>query len=218
VASAEVEQALALSPARSQHLRQLIRLSHWWGGGSGFGQREWTVGVPIDADELPDSELSGYVRRHVLAHFLPGTPGGGLQVLRVPPARPDVPFDSLADAALARRLAADWHEAQDVYQVRGFKSCVLLAGGVLEATLRAALAQRDAPPSPAAGLVATLDTAVAAGLLPATPLAPLLAGYAALLEPASRAEVTREQADEALRITRACLRHLSRTLSPRSEV
>jgi len=40
VRSQEVEAALGLTAPRSRLLRQLIRLSHWWGGGSGFGDQE----------------------------------------------------------------------------------------------------------------------------------------------------------------------------------
>jgi len=66
VGSAEVEAALTLTPEQSRHLRQLIRLSHWWGGGSAFGGREWTVGVPIDVDDLlGENDLQRYVRQHV---------------------------------------------------------------------------------------------------------------------------------------------------------
>src|SRR5512136_2240716 len=70
VGSQEVEAALRLSAEQSRLLRQLLRLSHWWGGGSAFGEREWTVGVPVDVDELVgEADLRRYVREHVLRHF-----------------------------------------------------------------------------------------------------------------------------------------------------
>ncbi len=74
VGSQEVEAALHLRGEQSRLLQRLIRLSHWWGGGSAFGERDWTVGVPIDVDDLlAEADLSRYVREHVLRHF-PVTP------------------------------------------------------------------------------------------------------------------------------------------------
>jgi hypothetical protein len=210
VGSREVEAALQLTPERSRHLRQLIRLSHWWGGGSGFGQREWTVGVPLDLDELPEHDLPAYVRQHVVVHFLPRPSGQGLTVLPLAPAaasRP--PFAFLPDAALAERLAADWHEAQDVCQVRGWKSCVLLCGAVLEATLQAVLRGRGhVLGSEAAPLSALAEAARDAGFLrEALPVPGALERYATLL--GSATPLTREDAEAALQAVRACLRGLA---------
>ncbi|MFB3819586.1 MAG: hypothetical protein ACE147_18170 [Candidatus Methylomirabilales bacterium] len=213
VGSPEVEAALQLTRERSRHLRQLIRLSHWWGGGSGFGQREWTVGVPLDVDELPEHELAAYVRQHVLAHFLPGAAGQGLTIVPLaPPAPPRPPFWFLPDATLAERLAADWHEAQDVCQVRGWKSCVLLCGGILEATLRAALAAGDAASAAGAGahpLAGLAPEAVRRGLLPEPlQLTPAVAQYRDLI--AGRGQtVGHADADAALAAVRTCLRQLA---------
>src|SRR5512136_1865414 len=139
VGSQEVETALRLSSAQSQLLRQIIRLSHWWGGGSAFGEREWTVGVPVDVDELAaEANLRHYVREHVLKHFpvdsRPQAAGGKREA-------PGGAFWFVEDAALRERLAADWHEAQDVCHVLGWKSCVVLCGGILEALLTDALAR-----------------------------------------------------------------------------
>ncbi len=210
VASPEVEAALRLAPERSRQLRQLIRLSHWWGGGSGFGQREWTVGIPLDVEDLPATDVSAYVRRHVLAHFLPGTPGLGGRLPLVPAPPPPSPFSFLGDAALARRLAAHWHEAQDVCQVRGWRSCVLLCGGILETTLRAVLEARASRPAAGAPLPALLQAAREAGLLPpALPASPALEEYAALLSPSSSPPVSRADAEAALQAVRACLHRLA---------
>lgn len=213
VGSRDVEAALQLTPERSRQLRQLIRLSHWWGGGSGFGQREWTVGVPLDLEELPEHDLRAYVRQHVLAHFLPAAAGQGLTVLPLAPAAaPRPPFGFLPDAALAERLAADWHEAQDVYQVRGWKSSVLLCGAILEATLQAMLCRRgDAVRSRAATLPTLAQAARDAGLLQeALPMPRTLERYAALLGPPPLTPVTRDDAEAALQAVRICLRSLTR--------
>jgi hypothetical protein len=125
-----------------------------------------------------DGELGGYVRQHVLSHFLQA-PSSGLQIRPASTPAPEVPFPFLRDPGLARRLAADWHEAKDVMQVRGFKSAVLLAGAVLEATLRALLTETGASLS-GSGLAAVADAAVVVKLLPGpVSLPPLLAEYAA---------------------------------------
>ena len=124
-------------------MRQLIRLSHWWGGGSAFGEREWTVGVPVDVDELAaEADLRHYVREHVLKHFPieSGSPA--------PKGQGDASggaFWFVENVALRERLAADWHEAQDVCHVLGWKSCVILCGGILEALLADALERAEAP-------------------------------------------------------------------------
>jgi hypothetical protein len=214
VASQDVEAALGLSAEQSRLLRQLLRLSHWWGGGSAFGDREWTVGIPVDVDELlEEADLARYVREHVLRHF-------PTAVSTAPGASDGVeskgPFWFVREAALRERLAADWHEAQDVCHVLGWRSCVALCGGILEALLMEALERRDWQ---AAGRSRTLSGLAAAaaerGLLGPEPprLAPALASFAALIRPARRARaagaLTRADADAALDTVRVFLRRLA---------
>ena len=213
VSSQEVEAALQLTPERSRLLRQLLRLSHWWGGGSAFGSREWTVGVPLDVEELPPGDLAAYLRDHVLAHFVAQAAGAaaGLRLVRAPAAEPPrSAFWFVRDAPLAQRLGADWHEAQDVCQVRGWKSCVLLCGGILEAVLRWALLNTGGAANPGPGLVPLANLASERGLLPeGLPLEPTLAAYPELLDPAASAGVPRQAAEGALETVRSCLRQLS---------
>ena len=211
VGSQEVEAALGLTPLRSRLLRQLVRLSHWWGGGSGFGDREWTVGVPVDVDELPsEPDLRGYIREHVLTHFPAGAPPAEMQ-------RPRGEFWFVSDPALQRQLTMDWHEAQDVYQVRGWKSCVVLCGGILEAVLLEALARQGSTlaASGSPELTGLVDAARARGLL-GTGIPPLdvcLREFRNLIHPGlhsgERMEVTREAAEAALIAVRMCLRQMA---------
>ena len=227
--SREVDAALGLSRERSRLLRQLIRLSHWWGGGSGFGNQEWTVGVPVDAEDLPaEPDLHHYVREHVLRHFLPdlslsaaASRSGPLQ-----PARGDSvrgAFWFVANTALRHQLSVDWHEAQDVCQVRGWKSCVILCGGILEGLLADGL-RRAAPPQAAAKggaprdrqeLAQLIEAATALGFLGEGSLwfPRVLQGFRSLTDPAWQArekvEVTREDAEAALETVRRCLRQLA---------
>lgn len=210
VGSQEVEAALDLTADRSRLLRQLIRLSHWWGGGSGFGDQEWTVGVPIDVDEFPlGPDLRNYIRQHVLTHFRP-------QATPAPSVKPRQEFWFIEDPGLQRQLAMDWREAQNVYQVRGWKGCVVLCGGILEAILLATLAKesphRAEPDS--RDLTALVEAARARGVLgPGTPsLGLALREFRDLMHPGlaagGRLEVTRDEAESALTAVRTCLRQV----------
>jgi hypothetical protein len=227
VGSQEVEAALHLTAERSRLLRQLIRLSHWWGGGSAFAEREWTVGVPIDVEDLvAERDLRRYVRAHVLTHFPPdvllaGTAGGRAPRRARAEAGPHNAFWFIRDPALRQRLAADWHEEQDVCQVRGWKSCVVLCGGILEAVLAEVLRAPEALPRAErrAGrgrhsLADLVAAAVARGILGPETVRPgqALEAFAALIHPGragrQRLGVTREDADAALEAVRALLRYL----------
>ncbi len=213
VGSQEVEAALGLTVERSRLLRQLIRLSHWWGGGSGFGDQEWTVGVPIDVDDLPsEPDLCGYIRGHVLMHFPTGTPPTGIET-------PRGEFWFVADPDLQRQLTLDWHEAQDVYQVRGWKSCVILCGAILERLLLDALSgEGDASaetgrPDLAALVEAARDRGILGSGTP--PLGHALREFRQLIHPGrqarQRVEATRDEAEAALIVVRMCLRQFAAT-------
>ena len=214
VGSAEVEAALALTPEQSRHLRQLIRLSHWWGGGSAFGGREWTVGVPIDVDDLlGENDLQRYVRQHVLTHFpaeaRPASLGLGGEEAS------GGPFGFVQDSGLRQRLAADWHEAQDVCHVLGWKSCVVLCGGILDALLADALRRTgSAEARGAQTLAARAERAFAQGVLApgSVRVGSTLAAFRTLTHPGRAPrkgiQLTRGEAESALEAVRACLRQL----------
>lgn len=213
VGSQEVEVALSLTPDRSRLLRQLIRLSHWWGGGSGFGDQEWTVGVPVDVDEIPvGSDLRGYIRDHVLTHFRP-------QVPAAPVHRRRQEFWFIGDPAFQRQLAMDWREAQAVFQVQGWKSCIILCGGILEGMLLDALGHKSHAPVEAAGpnLVDLLEAARARGILGTgtPPLGLALREFRHLIHPGlpsrEKVEATQEEAEAALIAVRMCLRQIAAT-------
>ncbi len=217
VASQEVEAALRLPSEQSRFLRQIIRLSHWWGGGSAFDEREWTVGVPVHVDDLlAETDLRRYVREHVLKHFPSGERPGGATG-----QEDDVPggaFWFVEDVALREQLAADWHEAQDVCHVRGWKSCVILCGGILEALLDDALARADSGAGRGRSALAALAAAAVAKRLlkkDTVRLGPALLGFRTLVRPrrASRAAAApgRADADAALDTVRRCLHQLTPT-------
>ncbi len=216
VGSQEVEAALGLTPERSRLLRQLVRLSHWWGGGSGFGDREWTVGVPVDVEDLPpETELRAYVREHVLRHFPLERPPEATETARGE-------FWFISDPNLRRQMVMDWHEAQDVLQVRGWKSCVILCGGILEALLLDALARGGSPAGEPArsDLSALVDAAGDRGILSSTapPLSRALREFRRLTDPGRQArdriEVTRDEAEAALIAIRTCLQQMAAISAP----
>jgi hypothetical protein len=219
VSSHEVEAALRLQAGQSRLLRQLLRLSHWWGGGSAFGGREWTVGVPVDVDDLVgEADLRHYVREHVLRHFpIEARPPAGAA------AQDDAAggaFWFVEDPALREHLAADWHEAQDVCHVRGWKSCVVLCGGILEALLWDALTRAGAATWRGRPRLARLAAAAIARRLlqqDALRLSPALQAFRTLVGSAraSRAVAApgRTEAESALESVRACLREFGATPS-----
>jgi hypothetical protein len=207
VGSDEVEAALALSAEDSRLLRQLIRLSHWWGGGSAFGHREWAVGVPIDVDDLvAEADLTPYVRAHVLADVSRETRAGAAEA-------PLGEFAFVPDARLRDRLAADWHEAQDVCQVMGWKSCIILCGGILETLLTQPWTGAAKPAARQAvdRLVALAEER--ALLRPGSvQIGPALRAYKTFLSPerSARFTLTRADAEAALAAVRSCLKQLGK--------
>lgn len=218
VGSQEVEAALRLTGEQSRLLRQILRLSHWWGGGSAFGEREWTVGVPVDVDELAaETDLRHYVRGHVLKHFPIESRPPAAEAKR---ATAGGAFWFVEDAALRERLAADWHEAQDVCHVLGWKSCVILCGGILEALLADVLA-RSGPSAtrPRLLLRGLVAAAVQRHALKkdALRLSPTLLAFRSLVGagPRRRPPIVpdRTEAEAALDMVRVCLRQLAGTTS-----
>lgn len=215
VGSQEVEGALGLTAERSRLLRQLIRVSHWWGGGSGFGAREWSAGIPLDVDDLPDDpDLRGYVRRHVLRH-LTAQPAAAAR----PRQRGDFWF--VANPDLQRALALDWREAQDAHQAHAWKACVLLCGGILEGLLVAALGSGGPSGAPdAAGAApewnpaALLEVAGKREVLggAALPVRQCLQLFRSLIQPSPRARllasVTQDDAEAGLHAVRMLLKRL----------
>jgi hypothetical protein len=214
VGSQDVEAVLHLGADQSRLLQRLIRLSHWWGGGSAFGDREWTVGVPIDVDELlAEADLSRYLREHVLRHFPVAAQA------RAAPAENGASggaFWFVEDARLRERLASDWHEAQDVCHVLGWKSCVVLCGGILEALLADALKRAGVGTGRGRASLTPLVVAATKGRLLADgslKIGSALAAFPALVRSArssrAAAPLTRNEAEAALEAVRGCLRQLA---------
>jgi hypothetical protein len=113
-------------------------------------------------------------------------------------------------------LAADWHEAQDVCHVLGWKSCVILCGGILEALLADALERAGAPAARRRVLLGSLVTAATKRhVLKKDTLcpSPTLLAFRDLIgsgpRPRSAAAPNRTEADAALDAVRSCLRQLA---------
>jgi hypothetical protein len=214
VGSQEVEAALGLPVQRSRLLRQLIRVSHWWGGGSGFGAREWTVGVPVDVDDLPpDPNLCGYVRQHALRHL-------AAQPTAAARPQPRGDFWFVPDPDLQRQFSLDWRETQGAHQAHAWKACVLLCGGILEGLLAEVLG--GAGPSPARNSAgrpewhpaALLEVAGKREVLggAALPVQQCLQLYRSLIQPSPRGRltvsVTQDDAEAALHAVRMLVKRL----------
>ena len=215
VGSQEVEAALGLTAERSRLLRQLIRVSHWWGGGSGFGSREWTAGIPVDVDDLPDDpDLRAYLHGHVLRHL-------AAQPVAAAHPRQRGEFWFVANPDLQRQLALDWREAQDAHQAHAWKACVLLCGGILEGLLVAVLGsgRPSGAPDAAGGApewnaAALLEVAGKREVLggAALPVRQCLQLFRSLIQPSPRARlmgsVTQDDAEAALHAVRMLLKRL----------
>jgi hypothetical protein len=177
------------------------------------------VGVPVDVDDLvAEADVRHYVREHVLKHFpVESRPTAA-------PARGDTPagaFWFVGDAALRERLAADWHEAQDVCHVLGWKSCVILCGGILEALLEDALGRAGSGPKRRLLLPGLVTAATERRLLKTGTfqLSPTLLAFRTLirsgLPPRTTVAPDRTEAEAALDAVRSCLQQLAAT-TPRS--
>jgi hypothetical protein len=157
-----------------------------------------------------------YVREHVLTHFPPGGPSWNTEKSRGE-------FWFISDPDLQRQLATDWRETQDVYQVRGWKSCVVLCGGILEALLLDAL-PRDAFPRGQQASSAEASRRDLADLLKAArdrgvlgtglpPLGQALREFRHLIHPGvptcEKVEVTRDEAEAAMIAVRMYLRQIA---------
>ncbi len=190
--------------------------------------RRWHVERSLHAmGAATESDLRGYVRDHVLRHFAPELFLGEPRALTLRPRtsaheRPRDAFWFVREPALRRQLAMDWHEAQDVCQVRSWKSCVVLCGGILEALLQDALSRSSPPAAPGVpadpdgrSLADLVEAATTLGILgqDALPLGPRLLGFRNLIRPdlqiRESLKVTKDDSEAALNAVKACLRQVA---------
>ena len=145
VSNQELDAAMHLTQDQSRLLGQLITRSPFWGGSSSQGSHGWSVSVPRDVEDLSSvPDLGAYVRAYVLKDFDPDVPVSQNErvtysLTKGTREKPPDEFGFVRESGLQQLLAADWQEAQTVYSVSAWKSCVILCGGILEGLLLDAL-------------------------------------------------------------------------------
>ncbi len=126
--------------------------SGWLQNGGG-GTIEWSFAPPSDIDAVVERlvlDARGYVLEPApdefdyVGHSLPidGRKRSESFSQRLRQPAPLGVFDFVANQGLRKMLTQDWQEANRVYTVDGWKSTILLCGGVLEGLLLYVLKRR----------------------------------------------------------------------------
>lgn len=150
VSSQEAMVALGLTADESRLLGQLVQVGNFWSGSAGaFGQSEWWAGVPDDIEDFPSiQDFRAYVQARALRTFDSAVPLGENERIRYLLGRGHAgiiqsEFWFIDNAKLQVQLMEDWHEALIVHQAGGWKSCVVLCGGILEGMLLGVLGRNE---------------------------------------------------------------------------
>ncbi len=139
VTAEEVQQSLQFTEEQVELLGRLILLGQFYGNSASAGKK-WECGVPSDIDDLPALDnLREYVQKRAVRDYDPKEPVQPNDRLRYSlskkPKPSETEFDFIQDRLLRDQLAKDWDETQRVREVKAWKSCVILCGGVLEGML-----------------------------------------------------------------------------------
>ncbi len=233
VTGEEVKQAIQLTDEQKRFLAQLIQLGSFWTGHASFGEN-WECGVPSDIDDLPAvADLHTYVQEKILETYDPKVPIDPSDRQRYLATRKTkdggTDLDFIQDPVLRDQLASDWDEVKRVREVKAWKSCVILCGGILEGMLLDVLT-RDEPQAKAAyhklktkspldlnswDLVDLVDVAKDLGLLSkgVVHLGHGLREFRNLVHPGKqireKVSLTEQEADIAFRVVQVCLREFS---------
>jgi hypothetical protein len=231
VSSEEVADALGLEPEQMAAMGHLIG-DHRFSSGGTFGKDRWSAKVPTNVEDLPE-EILAYIRESFGAEYDPRVP--------IEPSERSSyymgkrvtgfyePFSFISDLRLKAQLESDWREANAVYKVGAWKSCVVLCGGILEGMLldvlqsnqdkaRAAYRklkeQKRAPKVDRWRLVDMVDVAQHLGILAkgSSYLSHAIREYRNLIHPAKQVaqgiEVTEDAANIAISSIKTFLREL----------
>lgn len=230
VTGEEIKQALQLTEEQTQYLAQLINLGSFWTGHASFGKK-WECGVPPDIDDLPGiPDLRTYVQQKVVEQYDSKKPIEENDRLRYllskAPKQEGTEFGFIRDSVLRGQLAKDWDEAQRVREVKAWKSCVILCGGILEGMLLDVL-KRDEQEAKLAykgkgkaeldhwDLVDLVDVAKDVGKLSKSVghLGHGLREFRNLIHPGKQVRenvsLTQEEAEIAFNVVKVCLREFS---------
>ena len=132
VKSSEVRTALGLSDDEVTLLGQAISLGGFWSNASSLGGPQWSVGPPGDIDEFPSiRDFREYIARRAVNDAQRFAASDG----PLTGAPPKSDFWFVRDPALRKQLQADRQEMLRVREVKAWKSCVILCGGLLEGML-----------------------------------------------------------------------------------
>lgn len=230
----EVRQALQLTQEQTKLLGQLVYMGRLWWSHASFGEK-WECGVPLDIDELPSvSDLRLYVQEKVIQNHDPQVPIDPNDRMRYSlskgPKQRETEFDFIQDSLLRDQLTKDWDEAQRVHEVKAWKSCVILCGGILEGMLLDVLRRdeqqarfayqkrkgREAADLDQWDLVDLVNVAKDLGLLSksAEYLGHGLREFRNLVHPGKqireKLSLTQEEAEIAFNVVKVCLRELSK--------
>lgn len=228
-----IKKGLQLTDGQTQLMGQLIYLGQFWGGDASFGEKR-ECDVPRDIDDLPDiTDLRRYVQEKVIESYDPKAPVEPDDQLRYSLTKGSKKavdnFDFIQDPLLRDQLARDWDEAQRVHQVKAWKSCVILCGGILEGMLLDILKRdeqqaktayqkkklKSSPDLNSWDLVDLVDVAKELGLLSkgVGHLSHGLREFRNLVHPGrqirERVSLTEEEAEIAFRVVQVCLREFS---------
>lgn len=139
VKSDDVKSSLHLNEGETSLLSKLIYLSRIWGNSASPVAKNWTYGVPDDIDILVETEdLLDYIRESALKNYdldLPVTERNRLTYISKGTKKYGSEFDFISDNYMRKLIASDWVELQKIHQAKGYKSCLILCGGILEGIL-----------------------------------------------------------------------------------
>jgi hypothetical protein len=233
VTADEIRQSLKLKEEQAELLGALISLGYFYGGSLSPG-KQWECGVPKDVDDLPAvGDLREYVQKRAIRDYDPKMPiepnDRSRYLLSKGTKGQRSEFDFVQDPLLQDQLAKDWDEAQRVHQVKAWKSCVILCGGILEGMLLDVLKRdelqtayqklkgKSLPDLNSCYLVNLVEIAKELGLLSKSVgyLGHSLREFRNLVHPGKqvreRINFTQEEAEIAFNIIKVCLRELSKS-------
>ena len=231
----KVAAALDLQEEEAELLLKLIQIGFFYGGGSGGKGADWQCGVPTDIDELPELEdISEHIRHMATEHYDPAMPVKATEQIAYQSQFPladteESELEFVQDPELRDILEQDLAELRTVYDASACKSCLILAGGLLEGILadtlradpqaaRSAIPEQLGNPTKDASswdLNQLVTVAVHLGILKRTSghLGHALREYRNLIHPGRQARlgivITEQDAELAVSILESCIADLN---------
>jgi len=218
----EIVQSLHLASSEESLMRRIVAVDHLWTGGGSSGPHEWSVSLPSFVDDLPEAgDLEAFAITRAFEAYDPAIPAWDIERrqysrVQASPNQSALPF--IKHDELRSVLERDLEELTIAHEHRCWKSCLILAGGILEGVLFDALHQITGEEMSSDDLSVLAAEAGERGLLdtPASHLSQALRTYRNLIHPRRHLkELTVITADEgavAYRALHACLRSVAQNL------